>query len=226
MKEWCTSYFFFLCMKNNRGLGGGLHSMKNMPHFHPDFVNWATMLIPSLTEDCSGVILRRKSTWFLVLCRNYNHSIFLLPCPQVWWDKRDGEGRGGKGQTPHRRPFHPNQGDRRRAGAQGRLWGCWDLIRCHIWRFQSQNEASCPSNSISIQGDKLLCCLTNSVHFLSNQCSGNNMRTANTNQWTERANQSPDLLQNLQLGKRWRLRLGTGRRIHMTPAGLKTSNET
>lgn len=65
-----------------------------------------------------------------------------------------------------------------RAIVCGSLKAPRDLIRCHVCRLRSQSVASCLSNSISIQGDKLSCSRTKSVHFLNNQHPGNNMRTS------------------------------------------------
>lgn len=74
----------------------------------------------------------------------------------------------------------PGPGEPRGAGGQGHEQGVADVVRCHIYRLWSQNGASCLSNSISIQGDKLLCSRTNWVHFLNSHRPGNTMRTRQT----------------------------------------------
>lgn len=58
-----------------------------------------------------------------------------------------------------------------KAGGEGCSRGHGDPVRCHVCRVWSWNVASCLSNSISIQGDKLAYSLTNSVHFFQQSVS-------------------------------------------------------
>lgn len=84
------------------------------------------------------------------------------------------------------RPAEKEKDTQKLPGLEKHKESCWPgrltgtQRSCQVSRLQlwSQNVASCLSNCISIHGDKLPCSLTNSAHFLNNQCPGNNMRTS------------------------------------------------
>lgn len=102
--------------------------------------------------------------------------ISLLSPWQVWQEIGGGRTFQRPGEKSEHRSCQAWSNTRRAAG-RGNSQAPQDLVRCCVCTFWSQNIAGCLSNSISIQDDKLSCSLTNSVHFLNNQCPGNNMRT-------------------------------------------------
>lgn len=119
-------------------------------------------------------------------CKTKVIPILLLSSRQVWQEMGGGRSREKRQWQIFLWPAEkekwtqklPGLEQRKEHGWPGRLTGT--QRSCQVSRLQlwSQNVASCLSNCISIQGDKLPCSLTNSVHFLNNQCPGNNMRTS------------------------------------------------
>lgn len=210
------------------------------PHFPPDFVNWAT----SYDDPESHRRVVTWDQWYPGKKRaKIPHSpsktkvipILLLSSQRVWQENGGGRGPERRQRQTFQQPVEKEKGGATEAARTaehkencwpGELAGTPRSCQVSSLRLWFQNVASCLSNSISIQGDKLPCSLTNSVHFLNNQHPGNNMKTSKSNQCKEGVNQSLGLPWSPWAREKWE-RLGLadrGRGRIQLPSVSKTSS--